>query len=322
MARLVGVLHTSHGPMTTLPAEKWSAYGANRTFRSDVVRETDEEAAAKANRAKAGVSILKAKLEELRPDVLVIFGDDQKEGFDFSNFPALMVYVGEDFAGGAYGQRGKPELYTTTPGHPGLAVHILTTLLSNGFDPAFSMSVPKPDEGMCHAVMRPLEYFDAYAIPTVPILFNGYYPPQSPAKRHYEIGRTVRVAIDAYPEDLRVLAIGSGGMWHTPGRPDSYIDEDFDRSLLVDLEKGDVAMMAEHFDAYKIPADDLSQDIGPGSRGMTGMPAISGPQLGTRETCNWIGAAAVADGCPNVIVDYIPMYASPIGTAFAYCDNV
>jgi hypothetical protein len=55
---------------------------------------------------------------------------------------------------------------------------------------------------------------------------------------------------------------------------------------------------------------------------MTGMPAISGPQLGTRETCNWIGAAAVADGCPNEIVDYIPMYASPIGTAFAYCDKV
>lgn len=179
--------------MTTLPAEQWSAYGSNRTFRRDVVRETDEEAGAKANRAKAGVSILKAKLAELRPDVLVIFGDDQKEGFDFSNFPALMVYVGEDFARGAYGQRGRPELYTTTPGHPGPAVHILTTLLSNGFDPAFSMTVPKPDEGMCHAVMRPLEYFDAYAIPTVPILFNSYYPPQSPAKRHYEIGRTVRV---------------------------------------------------------------------------------------------------------------------------------
>ena len=45
----------------------------------------------------------------------------------------------------------------------------------------------------------------------------------------------------------------------------------------------------------------------------------NGPQFGSRETCTWISAAATAEGRPTTIVDYIPVYASPVGNAFAYC---
>jgi len=57
-------------------------------------------------------------------------------------------------------------------------------------------------------------------------------------------------------------------------------------------------------------------------RNITGMPTPGGPQLGTRETCAWIAAAGVVDGRPNTIVDYIDVWASPVGNAFAYCDQV
>ena len=32
--------------------------------------------------------------------------------------------------------------------------------------------------------------------------------------------------------------------------------------------------------------------------------------------------AGVVDGRPNTIVDYIDVWASPVGNAFAYCDQV
>jgi hypothetical protein len=52
---------------------------------------------------------------------------------------------------------------------------------------------------------------------------------------------------------------------------------------------------------------------------MTGMPALSGPQGGgTRETCNWIAAAGAVEGSTATIVDRVPIYASPVDTAFAY----
>jgi hypothetical protein len=78
--------------------------------------------------------------------------------------------------------------------------------------------------------------------------------------------------------------------------------------------------MAELFDNYQIPDGDQSQYIGEKGRGATGMPGFGGPQGGTRETCNWITASAAADGHKSTIVDYIPVYASPVGVAFSYTE--
>ena len=79
--------------------------------------------------------------------------------------------------------------------------------------------------------------------------------------------------------------------------------------------------MADHFDSYVIPPDDESQDTTVRGRNVTGMPSPGGPALGTRETCAWIAAAAVTDGRPHTVVDYIDAWASPVGNAFAYCDQ-
>ena len=54
----------------------------------------------------------------------------------------------------------------------------------------------------------------------------------------------------------------------------------------------------------------------------SGLPGASGPQNGTREVCNWIAASAVGEGKPATLVDYVPIYASPIGAAFAYWPRV
>jgi hypothetical protein len=50
------------------------------------------------------------------------------------------------------------------------------------------------------------------------------------ALRCYDLGRAVRDIILNYPEDLSVGIVRSGGLWHTPGSANSYIDEDFDRA--------------------------------------------------------------------------------------------
>jgi len=134
--------------------------------------------------------------------------------------------------------------------------------------------------------------------------------------------KPVRSIIDEYPGDLRVAVVGSGGLWHTPGAKDAYLDEAFDRAQLRYMEAGDICGMAQHFDGYQIPAGDTSQAVRERGRQATGMPGFGGPQGGTREICNWIAAAAVADGKPGTVVDYVPVYASPIGAGFAYWPEV
>ncbi len=342
MAKVVGVFNTAHTPFCYMSPERWNEVRANRSLREDVPMDTLEQNLAKKERIEAGFATLRNKLAELRPDVLVIAGDDQLECFDFNNFPSFSVYVGEEFEGHTSnrdGTFGRPQQAPGTggaatatavrpaepamarmKGHPGLGVGILTGMMKRGFDPAFSMDMPKPEKGVGHAILRPAESLTDMHTPIVPLLLNCYYAPQPTAERCYEFGKALKGAIEDYDEDLRVVVIGSGGLWHTPGAKEAYLDEDFDRTALKFLEAGDIKGMAEHFDTYQIPDGDKSQYIGERARQATGMPGFGGPQGGTREICNWITAAAVADGHKSVIVDYIPVYASPVGVSFSYCE--
>jgi 3-O-methylgallate 3,4-dioxygenase len=323
MAELVGVLFTSHGGCTVIPSSGWPDLRAPRSFREDVPFESQEEMDEKWARTVAGKRALRSKLAELAPDVLVILGDDQEECFGFDNFPALAVYLGGEMAAKPSGRAEEHDVHPenlppVAPGHPALATHVLTGLLGAGFDPAFMMEMPRPERGMAHAVMLPLGFFTDYEIPAVPVLLNAYYAPQVSAKRCAEVGREVRRLIESYPEDLRVVVIGSGGLWHTPRQERSWLNEDFDRTGLKYLEVGDVASWVELFDGYRVAEDDPSQDVMTVRRGVTGLPSPTGPQGGSRETLCWIAAAAVIEGLPSVVLDYIPIYASPVGNAFAY----
>ena len=333
MAKVVGVFNTAHSPFCYMPPEQWNEVRAKRSLREDVPMDDLEENQRKSARIQNAFSTLKSKIKEVNPDVLVVFGDDQLECFDFNNFPGMAVYVGEEYEGHTSGRdslardvgfggggHGAPKAKVMN--HPDLAVGILTGLMQHGFDPAFCMDMPKPDRGLAGGVIRTAEELTDWSLPIVPVMMNLYFAPQPTGMRCYQLGKAVRQVIDEFPGDLRVGVVGSGGLWHTPGMKDAWLNEEFDQETLAHLQAGDILGMAEHFDSYVVPPDDASQYIGERGRNVTGMPGPGGPQGGTRETCAWIGAAAVADGCATTIVDYIAAYASPVGNAFAYCDRV
>jgi hypothetical protein len=329
MARLVGVFNVSHSPFCYMPPERWNEVRANRSLRADVPLDDLDTNRVKAGRIQNAFATLRQELAEAGPDVLVIFGDDQNECFDFSNTPAFAVYVGDEFEGSLSvrdatfgrppgdGDR-PPAPRVSLKGHPDLGVSLLTGLMKHGFDPAFCMDMPKPDRGIGHAFLRPAESLTDLNTPVLPVLINCYYAPQPTAMRCYQLGTAVRAIVEEHPGDLRVAVLGSGGLWHTPGAKDAYLDEAFDRGILQRMEAGDARGMAEFFDRYRIPEGDASQDVSRRARNATGMPGSGGPQGGTREICNWIAAAAVADGAQATVVEYVPVYASPIGAGFAY----
>jgi hypothetical protein len=196
----------------------------------------------------------------------------------------------------------------------------LTGLVGRGFDLAFSTGLANAEEGMGHAFMRPSFYIrPEYDLPTIPFAINCYYGPQPTARRCYELGRAIREIVGSLPATWRVAVVGSGGLWHTPNAPGAYLDEEFDRGTLDALRAGDAKRMAAHFDSRKPwpdPVDDAAREIASGGTGMLG--GLGG---GTGEVRNWIAAAAVADGRPGTVVDYVPIYASPVGAAFAYWER-
>jgi hypothetical protein len=326
MARLVGVFQTAHTPFCYRRPDDWNKVRGARALRADVPVDDLEANRRKYARVQEGFAVLRRKLAEARPDAIVVFGDDQLECFDFSNYPAFSVYVGEEFEGTLASEdtpiggltSAEPPRRARLKGHREIGVALLTGLMKRGIDPAFCMDMPRPEEGIGHAVMRPAQSLTDLKTPIVPILINCYYAPQPTAARCYQVGRAVREIVEELPGDMRIAIVGSGGLWHTPRKSGAWLNEAFDEALLAHMARGDVKAMAACFDEYKVPAGDVSQEIGTRGREVTGMPGFGGPQGGTRETCNWIAAAGTVDGTTATIVDRVPIYASPIDAAFAY----
>ena len=319
MARFLGVFNASHTPFCFAEPETWNETRAARTLREDVPFDDLEENRRKAKRLHAALEKLRMMIAEGQPDVVIVFASDQLEAFDFRNFPRLAVYLGEEFEGrsAATNTRDAAARPTRTrlTGHPEFGTRVLRGLMRHGLDPAFCMDMPNPERGLAHGLIWKAESMTGVATPIVPILLNCHYAPQITAQRSYEVGKALRQVIEEDDSDLRVAVVGTGGLWHTPGAPEAYLDEDFDREILARLEAGDIKGMADYFDAYVPLPEDVSQAPG---RASTGMPISGGPQGGTRQVCNWIAAAATADGERFVNLDYVPLYASPIGAGFAY----
>ncbi len=189
--------------------------------------------------------------------------------------------------------------------------------MQDGFDLSFSLELPRPDDGIGHAFMRPAFYLAPdYDIPTVPFFVNCYFGPQPSGRRCVQLGRAVRSFIDRLPGDLRVAVIGSGGLWHTPMMPNSILDPDFDTTILHHVKRGDANAMAAYFDSRKPVVD--PEDPKSLERASGGSQMLLGLGGGTGETRNWIITAAVVEGLAGTVVDYVPVYASPVGLAFAY----
>ena len=336
MAHISTVICTSHTPFILSSLERWEQTRTLRSgiggFAPGVPVETAAELAEKKARIDRALAVLRERLRAAKPDVLVVFGDDQHEQFRLSNFPAFGVYLGAEFSGFTIGPRDgppfpgdwpkrpyTPEHWQTVPGAPALAKHVLAGLIEREFDVAFSTQLPDDERGMGHAIMRPHTMLETgFAIPTLPIWINCYYGPQPSALRCYRLGLAVRDVIASFPADLRVAVIGSGGLWHTPSERASILDETFDTTILDGVRAGDARAMAAYFDSRR-PA------IEPGDTARLmeqsgGTGVVNGLGSGTGETRNWIAATATVDGMPGTVVDYIPVYASPVGVAFAYWD--
>ena len=264
MAKICTVVATSHSPFLFEPLDWWNRTTAGRSYAPGSPVDDDAENERKYGRVHQGLTKLRDVFQAARPDVVLAFGDDQEEQFSLDNHPSFAVYVGGRFEGykavryaGKLGSRPfKPKVAEHWAGidaKPELARATLYGLMRAGFDPAFMLDLPNKDIGMGHAFMRPMGPLTdgRFDVPMVPILVNCLYAPQPSAARCVALARAVRRIIEEdWPRDLRVAILGSGGLWHTPGAPESYLDEEFDREILSHLESGNADAMAAYFDAW------------------------------------------------------------------------
>ena len=186
-----------------------------------------EEDAAQLDAGIAAMRQLGKRLEEARPDAVVVFGSDHMETFFLQSVPTFSLISGERANAKFAGKTWTPAI------HQALAEGILDGLVRCDFDMAYSQ-----DAVLGHSFAAPFEWIlGGRNIPVVPIFVNTYLPPLPTARRCAALGKAIAEIVASRPE--RVALIASGGMSHYPGTWKYYKpDYDFDRWCIRELEHG------------------------------------------------------------------------------------
>lgn len=226
MGTIVGAFTASHSPGITGFPE-----------RAEPVRRAAVEAA---------FAEMRRRIEQLRSDAVIAVSVEHFTNFFLSNLPAFAIGTAGSYVGPVTEEMG--EFLNVTqhdyPGHAALGDHLYRFALESDFDPALVEGGLAFDENFC----VPLKHLDPESrLPLVPVIVNGVNPPWPTAKRCYDFGRMVRAAVEAQSEARRVVVLGTGGLSHWVGMPESgNVNEEFDRDFLERLDSGDPARLTAY----------------------------------------------------------------------------
>jgi gallate dioxygenase len=187
-----------------------------------------------------------AELEAMRPDLIVMYDTDHLNTFFFDNLPVFAVGVTEAFKGPNDEPRSVP-IYTIKS-RADVAAHVRNACVGAGFDLAVTQNFT-----VDHSVVVPLHFMTpSMRVPVIPIFVSGHVPPLPSAKRCYELGVTVKRAIESWPEKLRVVVIGSGsfslevfGPRIAPGKSDGVPDPDWANRVCALIEQGSMRTLLD-----------------------------------------------------------------------------
>ncbi|WP_345815767.1 gallate dioxygenase [Paraburkholderia sp. PREW-6R] len=181
-------------------------------------------------------------LAEKRPDVLLLIYNDHVTSFFFDHYSAFTLGVGPQWhvADEGGGARDLPPIH----GHPALAAHIGTSLMTDEFDMSFFQN-----KALDHGCFSPLSmlcpHMPEWPVKLVPLQMGVLQLPVPGARRFYKLGQALRRAIESYPEDIKVAIVATGGLSHqVHGERAGFNNTEWDQRFL-DLFENDPEQLAD-----------------------------------------------------------------------------
>ena len=217
MARIVGGIGTSHTPTIG--------------FALDANKQADPVWAP----IFAGYEPVQRWLQEKQPDVLFFIYNDHVTSFFFDHYSHFALGVGEEYAVADEG--GGPRNLPPVRGHPALARHIATALSADEFDLAYFQAKPL-DHGCFSPLSMLWPHAGSWPGAIVPLQVGVLEFPIPTARRCFKLGKSLRRAIESYPEDLKVAIVATGGLAHqVHGERAGFNNTPWDMEFLELLEK-------------------------------------------------------------------------------------
>ena len=186
-------------------------------------------------RVAAAFDTVKRRIGELGATTVVIVGADHYVLFGPGCLPCFLIGIGD--LSGPYekfpGIEGGP-----LPANEPLAQHIAAHGREHGFDWAVAKSLNVDHSIGLPARMCALPNASVKAV--VPVYLASGVQPLIPKRRAFELGGAIAAAVRDWPQDERVVVIGSGGISHWVGMPEmGKVNTEFDAKVLKCVADGD-----------------------------------------------------------------------------------
>jgi protocatechuate 4,5-dioxygenase beta chain len=181
-------------------------------------------------RVFSGFEKSKKWIADAKPDVVIAVYNDHASAFSVEMIPTFALGCAAEFppADEGWGPRPVP----VVKGHPQLASHIATSAILDGFDLTICNKM-EVDHGLTVPLNLAFGSPAEWPCPIIPLAVNVVQYPPPTGKRCFDLGRAIRKAVASYPEDLRIVVFGTGGMSHQISGPRAgLINSKFDKSFL------------------------------------------------------------------------------------------
>jgi len=171
-------------------------------------------------------------LGDHKPDVAIVIYNDHGLNFFLDKMPTFAIGAAHEYRNEDEGW-GIPVIEPFA-GNPKLSWHIIEEMVADEFDITSCQEM-----AVDHGFTVPMQLFwpgRGKDTPTVvPICANTVQHPIPTVKRCYDFGKSLGKAIRSYPEDIKVVVLGTGGLSHQlDGERAGFINKEFD---LMCMEK-------------------------------------------------------------------------------------
>lgn len=232
MARIIGGIGASHSPTIG--------------FAKDTGKQNDPA----WKPIFDGFDVVRGWVQDKKIDVLFMIYNDHITSFFFDHYSAFALGIDDVYAPADEG--GGPRDVAPAAGHLGLAQHIAMALVADEFDMSFFQGKP-----VDHGFLSPLSMMGDANGPwpgkVVPLQVGVLQLPIPNAKRMWRLGKSLRKAVESYPEDLRVAIFATGGLSHqVHGERAGFLNEAWDDEFLDLLEKDPQALLSLRIADYAV----------------------------------------------------------------------
>jgi protocatechuate 4,5-dioxygenase beta chain len=212
MARIVGGITTSHIP----------------AIGNAMTNKLEQEPYWK--RFFDGYEPAKEWLADVDPDIAIVIYNDHGLNFFLDKVPTFALGCADEYHNADEGWGLTTQ--ASFKGDAQFSWHLAESLIRQEFDLTTCQEM-LVDHGFIVPMSLMWRHLPTWPVRGIPLAINTVQHPIPNARRILKLGHALKKAIESYPEDLKVVIFGTGGMSHQlQGERAGFIDVDYDMQCM------------------------------------------------------------------------------------------